>query len=392
MSNVVVQTWPVVSTRVVEVEVPGIQGPKGDTGDLTPEAKKVRKEILQAQIAAEEASQKALGAADDAEDSADAAHQSYLDTLEAKSEALAAIQEAGQTQIGLVSDKGEEQVAAVESEYNTAITNIQIEAGKQIERIQEEGIKQNQGDYVLKTEMNQALAGKADVGHGHQISDVTGLQTALDSKQPTGDYATNSALTAGLAQKAEASHTHPTSDITGLDDTLDAVLEEKADLEHTHSHEDITDWSEATVNFWSTANSTTGAIPDSGSMGWSTIWQGAYGGETTTTGLLVSVDGGDPQLTIQAKRGQQYGQIVLSKSDIKLQTGQGKELSVNTLMTMVSELGETYAPISHSHTITDLPKASQAEAEAGTDDTKVMTPLATAAAITEQARLILRRW
>jgi hypothetical protein len=37
--------------------------------------------------------------------------------------------------------------------------------------------------------------------HTHVISNVTGLQTALDSKQASGDYATNTALTVGLATK-----------------------------------------------------------------------------------------------------------------------------------------------------------------------------------------------
>lgn len=50
------------------------------------------------------------------------------------------------------------------------------------------------------------LAGKADLVHGHAISDVTGLQTALDGK-------------------AAISHTHATSDVTGLDSALALKLE-----------------------------------------------------------------------------------------------------------------------------------------------------------------------
>ncbi len=60
---------------------------------------------------------------------------------------------------------------------------------------------------------------KADVtdfAHTHPVSDVTGLQTALDGKQPTGDYATNTALTNGLATKAAVSHTHTASNITSV--------------------------------------------------------------------------------------------------------------------------------------------------------------------------------
>ena len=241
--------------------------------------------------------------------------------------------------------------------------------------------KQDKGDYATKTEVTSGLAGKSDLGHGHVIADVSGLQSALDGKQAAGDYATNTALTQGLAGKS--------------------------DVAHTHTHENITDWDDATVSFWSTERGVTGTISASGSMGWSTLWSGMVNGDAVTTGFMVNVDSGDPMLTIQAKRGQQYGQIVLSKSDIRLQTGPGKELSVSSLMTTIGALGQTYAPlshthttaqvtgldtaldgkaaVSHTHTIADLPKASQAEAEAGNDDTKVMTPAVTKAAILELA-------
>ena len=237
--------------------------------------------------------------------------------------------------------------------------------------------KQDKGDYATNTEVTSGLAGKSDLGHGHVIADVSGLQSALDGKQAAGDYATNTALTQGLAGKS--------------------------DVAHTHTHENITDWDDATVSFWSTERGVTGTISASGSMGWSTLWSGMVNGDAVTTGFMVNVDSGDPMLTIQAKRGQQYGQIVLSKSDIRLQTGPGKELSVSSLMTTIGALGQTYAPlshthttaqvtgldtaldgkaaVSHTHTIADLPKASQAEAEAGNDDTKVMTPAVTKAAI-----------
>lgn len=231
--------------------------------------------------------------------------------------------------------------------------------------------------YATKSEVTTGLSGKSDVGHGHVVADVSGLQAALDGKQPTGDYATNTALTEGLAGKS--------------------------DVGHTHTSENITDWDDATVSFWSTERGVTGELPASGSMGWTTIWSGLVNGDAVTTGFMVNVDNGDPMLTIQAKRGQQYGQIVLSKSDIRLQTGSGKELSVNSLMTTIGSLGQTYAPLSHTHTtaqvtgldtalagkaavshihtITDLPKASETDATTGTDDTKVMTPLVTKAAI-----------
>ena len=48
-----------------------------------------------------------------------------------------------------------------------------------------------------------------DLAHTHTVSDVTGLQTALDNKQASGSY-------------AAASHGHAISDVTGLQTALDA--------------------------------------------------------------------------------------------------------------------------------------------------------------------------
>src|SRR5690606_37127797 len=64
--------------------------------------------------------------------------------------------------------------------------------------------------------------------HSHEISDVTGLQAALDGKQAAGSY-------------APATHTHTVSDVTGLQTTLDG----KASATHTHARSDVTGLSSA---------------------------------------------------------------------------------------------------------------------------------------------------
>jgi hypothetical protein len=65
--------------------------------------------------------------------------------------------------------------------------------------------------YYTETEVNTALAGKSNTGHGHAIADVTSLQTTLDGK-------------------AASSHTQAISTITGLQTTLDG----KAASSHNH--------------------------------------------------------------------------------------------------------------------------------------------------------------
>lgn len=69
------------------------------------------------------------------------------------------------------------------------------------------------------------------VGHSHTISNVTGLQTALDNKQASGNYS----LTG---------HTHNISDITSLQTTLDNKQPSGnyALSSHTHTSSNITDF------------------------------------------------------------------------------------------------------------------------------------------------------
>ena len=70
------------------------------------------------------------------------------------------------------------------------------------------------------TGLQDALDGKADEVHVHVIGDVTGLQDALDGK-------------------AASTHTHAISDVTNLQTSLDG----KAASTHTHGMGDLTDFS-----------------------------------------------------------------------------------------------------------------------------------------------------
>lgn len=107
------------------------------------------------------------------------------------------------------------------------------------------------------TGLDTALAGKQPVGsyagsvHGHVISDVTGLQTALDGKQPTGSY-------------AAASHVHTIANVTGLQTALDGkqAAGSYSLTGHTHVIADVTglqtalDGKQASGSYVTTANFT----------------------------------------------------------------------------------------------------------------------------------------
>lgn len=81
--------------------------------------------------------------------------------------------------------------------------------------------------------LESTVAGKADVGHGHAVSAITGLQGILDGKAAVGhqhDLAAVSGLQAALDGKASATHTHGIVGVTGLQGALDG----KASASHQH--------------------------------------------------------------------------------------------------------------------------------------------------------------
>ena len=71
----------------------------------------------------------------------------------------------------------------------------------------------------------------ANLSHTHLIADVSGLQTSLDSKQPSGSY-------------ANLSHTHLIVDVSGLQTSLDSKQPSGnyAASSHTHTSSNITDF------------------------------------------------------------------------------------------------------------------------------------------------------
>lgn len=134
-------------------------------------------------------------------------------------------------------------------------------------------------DYLLSADLGGFLAGKSDVGHthlasnitdlldvvysqsevdslianysveshGHDISDISGLQTALDNANDASLVAsTRSDLEAQISAKANATHNHTESDISDLKNYLESatatiLLQGKAEATHTHNESQITD-------------------------------------------------------------------------------------------------------------------------------------------------------
>lgn len=85
-------------------------------------------------------------------------------------------------------------------------------------------------DESVVVALTTTVAGKANAVHNHGISDVTGLQAALDAKATPTDIST------AIIGKADTAHIHSVADVTGLQ----VALNSKADTNHAHVINDIT--------------------------------------------------------------------------------------------------------------------------------------------------------
>jgi hypothetical protein len=103
------------------------------------------------------------------------------------------------------------------------------------------------------TGLQSALNQKAGVAHVHTFSEITGLQSALDEKASSTHIhgiaqiqnlqetlnSMQSQFQTGLDSKANTSHNHTFSQVTGLQTKFNEIDSGKANAVHTHSENDI---------------------------------------------------------------------------------------------------------------------------------------------------------
>ena len=175
----------------------------------------------------------------------------------------------------LVTDSSQKALAAKQGVALKALIDaLGIRVGS-IEELNETTL----GDYLLKADLGGYLAGKSDIthrhlashitdlldlvytkdqvndliddyvvsNHTHEISDVNGLQTALDNASDSGAIESlRTDLNASISSKADDGHGHTESDISDLKNYLESatatvLLQGKAEVGHTHSESQITD-------------------------------------------------------------------------------------------------------------------------------------------------------
>ena len=103
-------------------------------------------------------------------------------------------------------------------EDKSKLDDIATEANK---TIVDSSLSSSSTNPVQNKVVNSALNGKANSSHSHSISNITNLQSALDSKSETGHthddrYYTETEMDSKLNGKANSSHTHTASQISDL--------------------------------------------------------------------------------------------------------------------------------------------------------------------------------
>lgn len=103
-------------------------------------------------------------------------------------------------------------------EDKSKLDGIAIEANK---TVVDSSLSSSSTNPVQNKVVNSALNGKANSSHSHSISNITNLQSALDSKSETGHthddrYYTETEMDSKLNGKANSSHTHTASQISDL--------------------------------------------------------------------------------------------------------------------------------------------------------------------------------
>lgn len=103
-------------------------------------------------------------------------------------------------------------------EDKSKLDGIATEANK---TVVDSSLSSSSTNPVQNKVVNSALSGKANSSHSHSISNITNLQSALDSKSDTGHthddrYYTETEMNTKLNGKANSSHTHTASQISDL--------------------------------------------------------------------------------------------------------------------------------------------------------------------------------
>src|SRR5690606_4745118 len=163
------------------------------------------------------------------------------------------------------------------TDFNTAvdarIENVVGAAPEALDTLAEIAESLNNDEDFAGT-MTTQLAGKADAAHGHEIADVTGLQSALDGKQTAGDYVTGTELTNALSDK--------------VDDTDPRLSDTRDPNAHSHDISDLNVTGTPSVSTYLRGDGTWAEVEGGGSG--NIVWGNVTGTLSDQTDLQAALD------------------------------------------------------------------------------------------------------
>ena len=102
-------------------------------------------------------------------------------------------------------------IAGLQNTLNNKVESSMVYTKEQIDKklvdISSGGAIDLEG-FIKQSDLMEGLATKSDLGHGHSITEIEGLQEILDDKSYLANLATKEEVTQGLATKADVSHHH----------------------------------------------------------------------------------------------------------------------------------------------------------------------------------------
>ena len=131
--------------------------------------------------------------------------------------------------------------ATLDRKLETGFVYTKEEIDKKLVDIATNGTVDLEG-FISQTELASGLATKADLIHGHDISEIDNLQRTLDRKANADETATKEELQQVIVTKADLTHGHNIEEINSLSDTLsnlDKVVNAKADKATSATKEEL---------------------------------------------------------------------------------------------------------------------------------------------------------
>ena len=212
-------------------------------------------------------------------------------------------------------------------------------------------------------DLEDELKEKSDVGHGHEIDDIKDLSTTISL------LSTKAYVDDEISKKANSSHEHSISDITNLTNTISSINSSistlnsgKSNVGHKHEIDDITDLSDTISSINSSISSLNSGKSDTGhkhEIDDITNLTKTLNGKSNTDHKHEIDDITDLTKTLNGKSNVGHEHVSSEITDLNdtissALSPYAKTEDISKTYLTKSLAGETYSPITHNHSISDV--------------------------------------